>query len=389
MERCQQELSELVESYVGMTSSRGGRHGGSNAGRGGRGDVPRDYAQYQSKEARTGKIESLNYKPDGQMVSHSKASTSRASPPPPSGSSDHMPVEASSLDGTAVLPLLALRGPVMDDEEGSDVALVPREAGPCLLTSMDRNQHGRLVENDDSRSSNPQLAAHDRLVDRVSIVISQAAQKTMVEDHTMVEEPPDGEGAIAKHWVTVLSFRVTHTYGLSVTYGPSTVCAWKPEWDQLPPEIRAKLHCRQGVRCLALENLDIVDVKTMAPVPADGVTLGEIVMLGNGVMKGYLKNPKANEAFENGWFHSGDLGVENVSSLEVESALYLHPSVLEVSVVARTDQRWGESPCMFVTPKQSLDSSGEATLAEDIMKFCCTKLPGYWVPKSVVLGLPP
>ncbi|KAJ0976398.1 hypothetical protein J5N97_018363 [Dioscorea zingiberensis] len=113
--------------------------------------------------------------------------------------------------------------------------------------------------------------------------------------------------AIAKHWVTVLSFRVTHTYGLSVTYAPSTVCAWKPEWDQLPPEIRAKLHCRQGVRYLALENLDIVDVKTMAPVPADGVTLGEIVMLGNSVMKGYLKNPKANEAFENGWFHSGDL----------------------------------------------------------------------------------
>ncbi|KAJ0973915.1 hypothetical protein J5N97_015880 [Dioscorea zingiberensis] len=114
--------SELVESYVGMTSSRGGRRGGSNAGRGGRGgrgDVPWDYAQYQSKEAQTGKIEYLNYKPDGQMVSHSKASTSRASPPPPSGSSDHMPVEASSLDGTAGLPLLTLRGPVMDDEEGS------------------------------------------------------------------------------------------------------------------------------------------------------------------------------------------------------------------------------------------------------------------------------
>ena len=109
-----------------------------------------------------------------------------------------------------------------------------------------------------------------------------------------------------------LGFRITHTYGLSETYGPSTVCAWKPEWDSLPADERARLHARQGVRYVGLEGLDVVDPKTMAPVPADGTTMGEIVMRGNGVMKGYLKNPKANaEAFENGWFHSGDLGVRH------------------------------------------------------------------------------
>jgi len=166
--------------------------------------------------------------------------------------------------------------------------------------------------------------------------------------------PPSVLAAMSK-----LGFRITHTYGLSETYGPSTVCAWKPEWDSLPADERARLHARQGIQYLGLEGLDVVDPKTMAPVPADGTTMGEIVMRGNAVMKGYLKNPKANaEAFENGWFHSGDLGVrhadgyievrdrakdiiisggENISSLEVEKAVYLHPAVLEASVVARAD----------------------------------------------------
>ncbi|XP_072983636.1 acetate--CoA ligase CCL3 [Typha latifolia] len=205
-----------------------------------------------------------------------------------------------------------------------------------------------------------------------------------------------------------IGFQITHTYGLSETYGPSTVCTWKPEWSNLPPNERSRLHARQGVRYLALEHLDVVDPKTMAPVPADGTTLGEIVMRGNAVMKGYLRNPKANqEAFENGWYHSGDLGVkhpdnyievkdrakdiiisggENISSLEVESALYLHPAVLEVSVVARADEQWGESPCAFVTPKDGVDRTNEAALAEDIMRFCREKLPAYWVPKSVFFG---
>lgn len=203
-------------------------------------------------------------------------------------------------------------------------------------------------------------------------------------------------------------FRVAHTYGLSETYGPSTICAWKPEWDQLPPETQAKLNARQGVRYTALEGLEVVNTKGMTPVPCDGTTVGEILFRGNVVMKGYLKNPKANaEAFANGWYHSGDLGVkhpdgyieikdrskdiiisggENISSVEVENTLYQHPLVMEASVVARPDERWGECPCAFVTLKAGVDKPDEGRLAEDIMRFCRSKMPAFWVPKSVVFG---
>lgn len=204
-------------------------------------------------------------------------------------------------------------------------------------------------------------------------------------------------------------FRVTHTYGLTETYGPSTICAWKPEWDVLPPETQARLHSRQGVRYPGLEGLDVVNQETMAPVPADGKTIGEIVMRGNCVMKGYLKNPEANrEAFASGWYHSGDLGVkhtdgyieikdrskdiiisggENINSLEVESLLYQHPAVLEVAVVARPDERWGESPCAFVMLKPNAKAAAkEEAILVDIMRFCREKMPAYWRPKSVVFG---
>jgi len=215
--------------------------------------------------------------------------------------------------------------------------------------------------------------------------------------------PPSILFAMSQH-----GFRVTHTYGLSETYGPSTICAWKPEWDSLPPETQAQLNARQGVRYTALEQLDVVNPRDMIPVPNDGKTVGEIVMRGNAIMKGYLKNPKANEeAFGGGWFHSGDLAVkhpdgyieikdrskdiiisggENISSLEVENTLYHHPSVLEASVVARPDEKWGESPCAFVTLKPEIDGSDKVSLAEDIMKFCRSKMPAYWVPRSVVFG---
>lgn len=210
------------------------------------------------------------------------------------------------------------------------------------------------------------------------------------------------------HAMSQKGFHVTHTYGLSETYGPSTVCAWKPEWDSLPPETQARMKARQGVRFIGLEKLDVIDTRTQQPVPADGKTIGEIVMSGNVVMKGYLKNPKANEeTFANGWYHTGDLGVkhpdnyieikdrskdiiisggENISSVEVENMMYLHPAVLEASVVARADERWGESPCAFVTLKPEVDKSNEQQLAEDIMKFCRAKMPTYWVPKSIVFG---
>ncbi|KAJ4722053.1 CoA ligase [Melia azedarach] len=243
--------------------------------------------------------------------------------------------------------------------------------------------------------------------------------------NTIVNAPPEDTILPLPHVVNVMTagaappqavlfamsqkgFRVTHTYGLSETYGPSTVCAWKPEWNSLPPETQARLNARQGVRYIGSEVLDVIDTTTHKPVPADGKTVGEIVMRGNCVMKGYLKNPKANEeTFANGWFHSGDLGVkhpdnyieikdrskdiiisggENISSVEVENVLYLHPAVLEASVVARPDERWGESPCAFITLKPGVDKSNEQKLAEDIMKFSRSKLPAYWVPKSVVFG---
>ncbi|KAI3866100.1 hypothetical protein MKW92_002097 [Papaver armeniacum] len=215
--------------------------------------------------------------------------------------------------------------------------------------------------------------------------------------------PPPVLSAMSKH-----GFRVTHTYGLSETYGPSTVCAWKPEWDSLPLEAQARLNARQGVRYIGLEGLDVFDTEKQTPVPADGVTMGEIVARGNSVMKGYLKNPEANkDAFANGWFHSGDLAVkhpdgyieikdrakdiiisggENISSLEVESLLYQHPAVFETSVVARPDEKWGESPCAFVTLKPGTEGSNEKDVAQDIMKFCRAKMPAFWVPKSVVFG---
>nr|KYP52058.1 2-succinylbenzoate--CoA ligase [Cajanus cajan] len=181
-----------------------------------------------------------------------------------------------------------------------------------------------------------------------------------------------------------------------------------PEWESLPIEKLAQLSARQGVRYIGLEGLEVMNTKTMQPVPADGATVGEIVMRGNAVMKGYLKNPKANkEAFANGWFHSGDLavkhpdgyieikdrskdiiisGAENISSVEVENALYSHPAILDASVVARPDEKWGESPCAFVTLKPGVDSSNEQRLVEDIVKFCRSKMPAYSVPKSVVFG---
>lgn len=208
--------------------------------------------------------------------------------------------------------------------------------------------------------------------------------------------------------MTQRGFRVLHTYGLSETYGPSTICTWKPEWDLLPIDVQARLNARQGVRYVSLEHLDVVNPTDMTPVPADGKTMGEIVFRGNVVMKGYLKNPKANEAaFAGGWYHSGDLAVkhpdgyieikdrskdiiisggENISSVEVENILYQHPAILEVSVVARPDEQWGESPCAFVTLKPAVKETDQQQVAEDIMKFSRSKMPRYWVPKSVFFG---
>ena len=197
-------------------------------------------------------------------------------------------------------------------------------------------------------------------------------------------------------------FDVTHVYGLTETYGPATVCAWKEEWNQLPIAEQAQLKSRQGVRYHMLQGLTVMDPQTMQPVPADGETLGEVMFKGNIVMKGYLKNPTATEqAFAHGWFHSGDLGVmhpdgyiqlkdrskdiiisggENISSIEIEDVLYRHPAVLDAAVVARSDERWGETPCAFVTLRPDTPTPTQ----EAIISFCRDNMAHFKVPRTVV-----
>jgi len=201
-----------------------------------------------------------------------------------------------------------------------------------------------------------------------------------------------------------LGFRVTHLYGLTETYGPATLCAWQDEWSALDLEGRARQMARQGVRYPTLEDLQVADPATMQPVPRDGATLGEVMVRGNTVMKGYLKNPKATDAaLRDGWFHTGDLGVwhpdgyievkdrskdiiisggENISSLEVEECLYRHPKVMEAAVVARPDEKWGETPCAFVMPRPGADGVS----AEEIVAWCREHLAGFKVPRTVVFG---
>jgi fatty-acyl-CoA synthase len=202
--------------------------------------------------------------------------------------------------------------------------------------------------------------------------------------------------------VEELGATITHVYGLTETYGPHTICEWHADWDGESAERRALLKARQGVPYLHAEGLRVVD-EQMNDVPADGETLGEVVMRGNNTMKGYYRQPEATaEAFRGGWFHSGDVGVmhpdgyvelrdrkkdiiisggENISTIEVEQTIYRHPAVLEVAVVARPDQLWGEVPVAFVTLKQGSELSEAALIA-----FCREHLAAYKAPKAVFFG---
>ncbi|XP_022132737.1 probable acyl-activating enzyme 1, peroxisomal [Momordica charantia] len=198
-----------------------------------------------------------------------------------------------------------------------------------------------------------------------------------------------------------MGFFVVHTYGLTETYGAATVCSWRPEWDSLHEDKQAKLNSRQGLQHVGMEEMDIKNPITMKSVPADGKTMGEVMFRGNTVMNGYLKDLKATrEAFSGGWFRSGDLGVrhpngyielkdrskdiiisggENISSIEVESVLFSHPSILEAAVVGRPDDHWGETPCAFVKLKD-----GRSASEEEIIKFCREHLSHYMAPRCVV-----
>jgi fatty-acyl-CoA synthase len=201
-----------------------------------------------------------------------------------------------------------------------------------------------------------------------------------------------------------MGFRITHLYGLTESYGPTTICAWQEEWAGLPLAERAGKMARQGVQTLTLDRQRVVDPATMLDVPADGKTIGEVMVRSNTLMKGYLTNPRATEeAFAGGWFHTGDLAVkhpdgyievkdrskdiiisggENISSIEVEEVLYRHPQVMEAAVVAWPDERWGETPCAFVT----LKPDAEPVSAADIIAFCRANLAHFKAPKAVVFG---
>lgn len=198
-----------------------------------------------------------------------------------------------------------------------------------------------------------------------------------------------------------LGFLVTHSYGLTETYGPGTVCTWKPEWNSLSLESQAKIKSRQGLHHLGLEEVDIKDPKTMTSVPPDAKTMGEVMFRGNTIMIGYLKDSFATkEAFKDGWFRTGDIGVkhpdgyielkdrskdiiisggENISTIEVEAALFSHPLILEAAVVGKPDEHWGETPCAFVKLKDGCEVS-----ADEIIKYCRGNLPRYMAPRTVV-----
>ena len=228
--------------------------------------------------------------------------------------------------------------------------------------------------------------------------LTEGAQPFEPRIAMMTAAAPPPAAVIAR--MEALGVDITHVYGLTEVYGPAVVCSWRPEWDALPLEERARIKARQGAPYEVQEDLMVADPETMAPVPADGATLGEIFMRGNIAMMGYYKQPDATaEAFAGGWFRTGDLAVthpdgyveikdrakdiiisggENISSIEVEDALYKHPSVAVCAVVAKPDEKWGETPCAFVelTP-------GAVLTEEELIAFTRQHLPGFKIPKAV------
>ncbi|TYI01334.1 hypothetical protein ES332_A11G193200v1 [Gossypium tomentosum] len=203
----------------------------------------------------------------------------------------------------------------------------------------------------------------------------------------------------------LLRFHVTHGYGLTEATGPALVCEWQAKWNNLPRDSQAKLKARQGISVLTLADVDVKNMKTMTSVPHDGKTMGEIVLRGSSIMKGYLKDPETtSKAFKNGWFITGDVGVihpdgyleikdrskdiiisggENISSVELESVLYRHPRVLEAAVVAMSHPRWGESPCAFLAVRENEVGRKDDVKEADIIAFCRKNLPHFMVPKKV------
>ena len=218
-----------------------------------------------------------------------------------------------------------------------------------------------------------------------------------VRVYTAAAPPPPS----VLHAIEAMGFELTHVYGLTETYGHVVECAWQEEWSELDPDAVANMKARQGVRFMVTEDIMVADPETMLPVPPDGETIGEIMIRGNVVMKGYLKATEATEAaLAGGWFHSGDLAVwhadgyvqikdrskdiiisggENISSVEIEGVLYKHSDVAAAAVVARPDEKWGETPCAFLELRD-----GANLTEEEVLTFCREHLAGFKMPKTVV-----
>ena len=231
---------------------------------------------------------------------------------------------------------------------------------------------------------------------------SSQEQKTLPHSVKILTAGAAPPSAIVEQ-IETLGFDVTHAYGLTECYGPGVVSEWHPEWDELPTAEKSAKKARQGVPYLVMQDLTVMDPETMQKTPADAQTMGEVFMRGNNLMKGYLKNETATEkAFLGGWFHTGDLGVmhpdgyielkdrskdiiisggENISTIEVEGVLYQHPAVAEAAVVAKPDEKWGETPCAFVALKEEAESS-----EEELIQFCRDNLAHFKCPKKIVFA---
>ncbi|MEM7031283.1 MAG: acyl-CoA synthetase [Chloroflexota bacterium] len=265
------------------------------------------------------------------------------------------------------------------------------------LRKVDVNQIYELIANEGVTFYCGAPIVHNMLVNAPDNV---RAKKTHRVEGMVAAAPPPASvlQAMAEN-----DFGITHVYGLTETYGPAVLCEWHREWDDLPIEEQARLKSRQGVRYHMLEAIMVADPETLEPVPADGETIGEIFMRGNNVMMGYLKNPTATaEAFAGGWFHSGDLAVmhsdgyveirdrakdiiisggENISTIEIEDTLFRHPAVMDAAVVAKPDEKWGETPCAFVTLKPDI------TVSEDeLIQFLRNEMAHFKVPRLIVFG---
>jgi fatty-acyl-CoA synthase len=235
------------------------------------------------------------------------------------------------------------------------------------------------------------------------LIQSPPEQRTRFEQVVQLQTGGSSPPAKVIRAMNEMGFSVMHIYGLTEVHGPSTLCAWQESWDTLGVEEQGARVARQGVRNPTVEGQMVAEPKTLAPVPADGRTMGEVMLRGNTVMLGYLKDQGATDAaFQGGWFHTGDLAVqhadgyieikdrskdiiisggENISSIEVEIALTRHPAVLMAAVVARPDEKWGETPCAFVQLRD-----GATATEGDLLAFCREHLPRFAIPRTVVFG---